>query len=37
MALVQTKTREGFVIVKNLLQQLIVSPTAAAKFFCSPV
>ena len=37
MALVQTKTREGFVLIKNLLLQLILSPIAASKFFCSSI
>ena len=32
MAMVQTKTREGFVLIKNFLLQRILSPISASKF-----
>jgi hypothetical protein len=33
MAMLKTKAREVFVLIKNSLQQLILSPIAAIKFF----
>ena len=32
MALVQTKYREGFMLITNLLLQIILSPNAVLKF-----
>jgi hypothetical protein len=32
IAMLQTKAREVFVLIKNSLQQLILSPKAAIKF-----
>ena len=33
MAIMKTKTGEGFVLIKNILLQLIVRPIQAGKFF----
>ena len=34
-ALLQTKTRDGFVLIKNLLLQVIISPVTASEFLSS--
>ena len=34
MALMETKQRKGFGLLKNILLQLILSPVAASKFLC---
>jgi hypothetical protein len=37
MAMLKTKAREVFVLIKNSLQQLILSLIAATKFFHPPI